>query len=127
MWGANFLHKLEKYLDGAVEGRRRESHSGRAKAAHDEAAAERALRVGLAVLKLSGRELEQMPKSAPEKVVLAWWLRQRTTVSLRWVSERLVMGHFSRVSQAIGQMRRRPARKHQQIKRILLACQPAPP
>jgi hypothetical protein len=42
-----------------------------------------------------------MPKSAPEKDVLAWWLRQRTTLSLRWVGEHLVMGHFTWVSQAI--------------------------
>jgi hypothetical protein len=31
---------------------------------------------------------------------------------LRWVSERLGMGHFTVVSQAISQVRRRPARRH---------------
>lgn len=58
-------------------------------------------------------------KSAPEGMVQAWWLRQRTTVPLRWVSERLAVGHFTRVSQAITQIQRRPARKHEQIKRLL--------
>ena len=52
-------------------------------------------------------------------MVLGWWLRQRTTVPLRWVSERLAMGHFTRESQAITQIQRRPARKHEQIKRLL--------
>jgi hypothetical protein len=117
--GANFLEKLEGYLEGAVAGRRRESHSGQAKAAHDQAAAEKALEEALAVLKLSSRELGQMPKSAPEKAVLAWWQRQRTTVPLRWVSEHLAMGHVTRVSQAIGEVQRQPERKHERIKRVL--------
>ena len=125
--GEGFLEKLEGYLEDAVHGRQRESHSGQAKAAHGEAAAEKALRDALSVLKLSGGELEQLPKSAPEKAVLAWWLRQRTTVPLRWVSERLAMGHVSRVSQAVGQIRRQPARKHEQLKRLLAAGQPTPP
>ena len=28
---------------------------------------------------------DAMPKGAPEKTALAWWLRERTTVPLRWV------------------------------------------
>jgi len=35
------------------------------------------------------------------------------------VSERLAMHHFTRVSQAISQIQRRPARVHQQIQRWL--------
>jgi hypothetical protein len=49
----------------------------------------------------------------------AWWLRRRTKVSLRWLREELSMGHLSRVSQAIGQINRRPGRKHDPIKRLL--------
>jgi putative transposase len=93
----SFLRKLEEHLDGVMEGRRRESHSGEAKAAHDEAAGERDLKRGLAVFGLSEAGMMELPRSAPEKRVLAWWLRQRTTVSLRWLSERLAMGHFPRV------------------------------
>ena len=115
----SFLEKLEKYLDGAVEGRRRESHSGQAKAAHDEAAAEKALCQALKALGCDESDLAQMAKSAPEKMVLAWWLRQRTTVGLRWVSERLRMGHFTRVSQAVSQVKRRPEPKHEKLKRQL--------
>ncbi len=117
--GESFLKKLEGYWDGAVEGRQRESHSGQAKSAHDEAAAEKALQQAMGVLGLSDTELALMPKSAPEKVVLAWWVRQRTTVPLRRLSARLAMGHFTRVSQAISQMKRRPGRKHEQVKRLL--------
>lgn len=31
-----------------------------------------------------------------KKLGLAWWLRENTTVTLRWVSERLGMGHYLR-------------------------------
>ena len=116
--GQSFRERLEGYLAGAVRGRQRESHSGAAKAAHDQAAAQRGLEQGLKALELKRADLEQMPKSAPEKLVLAWWLRQRTTVSLRWLSEQLSMGHWARVSQAISQIRRRPGRKHEHFKRL---------
>lgn len=117
--GARFLAKLEGYLEGAIQGRQRESHSGQAKGAHDQAAAAKALRQALGRLGLSQSGLPGMPKSAPEKEVLAWWLRQRTTVPLRWVSEHLAMGHFTRVSRAISRVKRQPTRKHKRIKRRL--------
>jgi hypothetical protein len=104
---------------GTWEGRRRESRRGEAKAAPDEAAADKVLQQALGVPGLSESQLAQNPKSAPEKAVLAWWLRQRTTVPLRWVSEHLAMGHFTRVSQTIDQVQRRPGRKQAQIKRLL--------
>jgi hypothetical protein len=40
-----------------------------------------------------------------------------TTVSLRWVSRRLEMGHYSRVSQAVSRMARRPGRELEQLKK----------
>ena len=98
MGGESFREKLAGYLEQAAAGRRRESHSGPARVAHDEAAAGRLLREGLAVVGLSAAALRQLPRSAPEKQVLAWWLRERTTVSLAWLSERLAMGHYTRVS-----------------------------
>ncbi len=45
-------------------------------------------------------------KGAEEKLVLAWWLRERTAVTLRWVSERLRRRHYTRITQAISRMRR---------------------
>jgi hypothetical protein len=67
--------------------------------------------LGLRALGLSVAKLEKLPKSTPEKAVLAWWLRDGTTVSLRWLSERLAMGHWTRVSQAVGRLKRRPSHK----------------
>ncbi len=117
--GGSFLEKLEGRLEAGMRGRRRESHSGGAKAAHDEAAAAAALAQGLAALGLEASRLAQMPKGAAEKAVLAWWLRQRTTVGLRWLSERLGMGHLTRVSQAVSQVQHGPKALHQRLQRRL--------
>ena len=121
--GESFREKLEGYLAGAKSGRRRESHSGPAKAAHDEAAARRYLEQGLKMLDVNAAELPELPKSAPEKKVLAWWLRERTTVSLRWLSQWLAMGHFTRVSQAVSQVKGRPEWALRRLQRKLAALE----
>jgi hypothetical protein len=113
-----FAQTLRQALERAVGGRRRESHSGPARRAHDEGAAEKLLQCGMRLLGI--KEAKAMPKSAPEKVALAWWVRERTTVPLRWVSRRLEMGHYSRVSQAVSRMARKPGRKLEKLKEKLL-------
>jgi REP element-mobilizing transposase RayT len=117
--GKGFAEKLQEHLEKGMCGRRRESHSGEAKVAHDEAAAERELQRAFRALGLDEGAVERLAKGASEKVALAWWLRRRTTVSLRWVSERLGMGHYTRVTQAIRRAERQPGRKINQIKRKL--------
>jgi len=114
-----FGEKLQARLAGVVEGRPRESHSGPARAAHDEAAAEQQLTAALQRLDLSESRLAELPKGAPEKVVLAGWLRARTTVSLRWVADRLGMGHYTRVTQAVSRLKHRPGRRLLAIKNRL--------
>jgi hypothetical protein len=71
---------------------------------------------------LTAEQLSLLPKAAPEKVVLAWWLRQRTMTPLKWVSQRVGMGHYSRVSQAVSRMRRRPGAKLETLRRKLCDC-----
>jgi hypothetical protein len=53
---------------------------------------------GLKVLGVTAGRLAERPKGMAEKQVLAWWLRRRTTMGRRWVSERLWMGEESGVS-----------------------------
>jgi hypothetical protein len=113
----SFAETLRRRLERAVAGRRRESHSGPARRAHDEQAAEEMLQRGLRLLGMD--DPKQSPKWCGEKVALAWWLRARTTASLRWVSQRLEMGHYSRVSQAVSRMARQPSRKLAQLKEKL--------
>ena len=117
--GKGFVGKLQEHLERVLKGRRRESHSGAAKAAHDEAAAQREWRRAFRALGLNEATVERMPKGAAEKMVLAWWLRRRTTVSRRWVSGRLGVGHYTRVTQAIRRTERQPSRKLKQIRRKL--------
>ena len=118
--GESFLDQLKDKLGAIVAGKKRESHSGGARQAHGETEARRLLAKGLAALGLSQSELEDLPKSAPEKTVLAWWLRKRTTASLRWIGQVLAMGHYTRVTQAVSRMDRNPQRKLGILKQRLL-------
>jgi REP element-mobilizing transposase RayT len=114
---AGFLEKLRRRMDPVLRGGRREAHSGPARRGHDERGAEEMLKKGLRLLGV--RDVEQRRKWEDEKVALAWWLRARTTVSLRWVSQRLAMGHYSRVSQAASRMARKPGRRLEKLKETL--------
>ncbi len=58
-------------------------------------------------------------KGAWEKEVLAWWLCQHTTARRRWVSERLGMGDESRVTQAIGRLKRNGRPELERLKKRL--------
>ena len=79
-----------------MAGRRRESHSGENKREHDERAAEAWWRAGMTRLGVTEGSVTQGRKVTPEKAALACWLLERATVSLRWISERLAMGHSSK-------------------------------
>ncbi len=122
----SFGQKLERKLEQAVQGRKRESHSGGARQAHDAAAAEKLLVAGLAALGIGRDKLRELPKTAPEKVALAWWLRGRTTVPLQWVGERLRMGHYTRVTQAVSRANRKPGPKLKRLcdRLLKLVCSP---
>ena len=70
---------------------------------HGEAEAERLIKkVGHFIgLQLKPDEHAKLRKGDEKKVLLAVVLRKRTTVGLRWISERLTMGHSSSVSRLI--------------------------
>jgi uncharacterized protein YaeQ len=80
---------------------------------------ERLLARGLAALGLAEVQLAETRKGAWEKEVLAWWLCQHTTARRRWVSERLGMGDESRVTQAIGRLKRKGPPELERLKRRL--------
>jgi hypothetical protein len=93
--GEPFGARLRATVGRLVRGLRRESHSGAAKREHGEQAAEKLLQAGLVALGLTAGELVLGPKVTAEKAALAQWVREPTTVSLRWVSTRLEMGHYT--------------------------------
>jgi hypothetical protein len=51
-----------------------------------------------------------------EKAALAGWLRERTSVSLRWLSARLEMGHYTNASRRRRQMNPGALRKFKQAR-----------
>jgi hypothetical protein len=51
--------------------------------------------------------------------VLAWWLCLHATVRRRWVTERLRMGYETRVTQALGQVKREEKLELERLKRRL--------
>ncbi len=94
-------------------------YSGEAKQAHGEAEAERLLARGLAALEPAEGQLAETRKGAWEKEVLAWWSCQHTTARRRWVSEQLGMGDESRVTQAIGRLKRKGPPEVERLKKRL--------
>ncbi|MGD1084381.1 MAG: hypothetical protein ABSA47_06455 [Verrucomicrobiota bacterium] len=90
--------------------------SGAAKREHAEQAARQLLRLGLEALGLGVYELARLPRTAAEKSALEVWLRERSTVSLPWVSERLQMGHYTNASVGPGRMRPASLRKFRQAR-----------
>jgi len=99
--GEGFRGRLMKLVKRTLTGRKTTSYMGPAKQAHGQTEAERLLAAGLRVLGVEAGELAEFPKGMAEKRVLAWWLRQRTTVGRRWIGERLGMGDESGVSKSI--------------------------
>src|SRR5579863_44792 len=66
------------------------------------------------------RELKRRPKNLREKQAPAWWLRQRTTVGRRWISERLGMGEESGVTRAVRTLEGSRTGELERMKRRLL-------
>ena len=114
--GAEFKERMLALVEGPLRQGRSASYSGEAKRAHGEAEAERLLARGLAALDWEANQLAETRKGAWEKKVLAWWLCQHTTARRRWVSQRLGMGDESRVTQAIGRVKRGGPRELERLK-----------
>jgi len=93
-----FREKMTGMLDGALDGKRRDSFCGEEVAAHDAFAAERLLNSGLKKLGVSRSDLSGLPKGDPRKKALALLIRRKTSVRNEWISGSLVMGSPARLS-----------------------------
>jgi hypothetical protein len=98
---ASFKERLLEQMGNLLEQRKTASVSGEGVRARSEQEAERWVGKALAVLKLDAAQLEALPKGAEAKLAMAWWLRCQTTMSRRWIAERLGMGHETRVTLAV--------------------------
>jgi REP element-mobilizing transposase RayT len=76
----------------------------------DAAHGERVLREELKRRGWTEAELERRRKGEPEKVEIAWELRSRTTMTLKWIAQRLKMGAWTYVSNCLVQKRKQLAK-----------------
>jgi hypothetical protein len=79
--------------------------------AHGEWEAVRLLQEGLAAAGLEQGELEKLPGSDGRKVVIGRRIWEKTTMSMRWISDQLVMKSAANASQA-------PRRKEVKVKTL---------
>lgn len=78
--------------------------SGEVRRSHDLDEAERIVSKGMAALGLAEDSLEETSGSTLEKTVLARAVRNRTSVGLGWIADRLKMGSASNVSRLMARM-----------------------
>lgn len=122
--GEGFRGRMLKSLKQAMGKGLAGSYGGEAKREHGEAEAERILTQGMEGLKVKEEDLVRGPKNMAEKQVLAWWLRQRTTVRRRWMSEHLWMGEESGVTRAVRMVKGNEDATLKRLRRQLLKCLP---
>ncbi len=88
--------------------------------AHDEIEAERLLKEALKVLGLSEDELLALKSTKKEKQAAVWLLKKYTTSEVRWLAERLNMGHRTNASRAISRFEQAAAPEQIELKEKML-------
>lgn len=98
---SSFKDRLLERMGNLLSARKAESVSGDAVRARTEQEAEQWVRKALQNLGLDDAALLALPKGAGLKQAMAWWLRRHTTLSRKWITRRLGMGHETRVTWAV--------------------------
>ncbi len=93
-----FRDSLLDRLDDLRSERKSSSFCGTEIRLHNERQAQRLLSIAMKQLSLTDKSLESLPKGAPEKKILAWYIRNQTTVSNEWLAVRLKSGHSVNIS-----------------------------
>ena len=95
----DFIARLLDRLPGCVS----RHHHGRGRNQTDEQRAEAMIAARLKKLGWAKSELAARRKSDPHKVALAREVRSQTTMSLKWIAQRLEMGSWTHVSNLLRQ------------------------
>jgi putative transposase len=121
-----FKADLKKELSEAVAGRERFELLGADRQAHGEARAELWAEKLAATAKALGIALDRLPaqRSAAEKVRLAAMMKTVTSVSNRWLTERLQMGEPASVSQYVRRFRLRGGADERAFQRAMSKVNP---
>jgi len=110
-----FKEKLLKLADHVLKGKNRSSFSGETKRMHNERSAEQWVQKAYKIIDMNDSKLLEMKKSDSRKQVIAWLLKEKTSVSNTWIADRLRMGHYTAVNNAVYSVRQG---KQQKIKSI---------
>lgn len=87
-----FRDAMQIRADTRIRQYDRRSYLGAEAHLHDETEAQRLLDLGLNQLELKESDLARLRKNDPRKKVLAWLIRQRTSVRNDWICHKLEMG-----------------------------------
>lgn len=82
-----------------------EHHDGEERRESAAALAETIVRQELKRLHWGESDLAKLPKGAPEKAAIAQRLRNETTMTLKWIAQRLAMGSASMVTHCLRQIK----------------------
>ena len=117
--GKEYRKQLIEMLDELILDASAEAYAGEAVREHGEREADVLIGQGFKKLGLKESELESLRKSDPRKSVLAWYVSSKTSVSQRWIGERLRMGSRGTVSNAIWKVRREGQGEYRRLRRML--------
>ncbi len=90
---------------------------------HNERESLRLLSTGLKQLGLTRKSLESLPKGAPEKMSLVWYIRSKTTVSNDWLSEHIFCGHPNNIPRSINAVKGKKNKILNRLVKNLLKCE----
>ncbi len=118
-----FRDNLLDRLDVLRTKRKRSSFSGPEIRMHNERGSLRLLSTGLKQLGITSKSLESLPKGAPEKKALVWYVRSKTTVSNDWLSEHIFCGHPSNITRCINAVKDKKNKILNRLVKNLLKCE----
>ncbi len=122
--GSNaFRDSLLDMLDAIRSKRKRSSFSGPEIQMHNERRALRLLSTGLKQLGLTNKTLKSLPKGAPEKKALIWYIRSKTTVSNNWLSEHIFCGHPNNIPHSINEVKGKRNKILNRLVKTMLICE----
>jgi putative transposase len=104
---AAFRQELLKQMSGRMG----EHHYGTERRESEQEKAERLVKGGLAKARWTEEDLKARRKSDPVKVRLAARLRAETTMTLKWISERLQMGAWTHLNKRLYEHRKEKERR----------------
>ena len=117
--GDDFRARMQEVLDGVMEGRRRDSYSGEPVKKHDEREAQRLLSEGLLKLKLDVADLSGLKKGDARKKVIAWVIRNNTSVKNEWIVQQLHMGRASNLARYVKEVEEAREGELQELRKMM--------